>query len=202
VPGGRDGGGASGIAAADHQHIEIVHRLAGSAARVEGHFRTLTNNLRMDANLSTTVDTLPTSEERNWAMAAHLSALIAVAGLPFGHVVGPLVVYLAKHKESAFVAEHSRSSLNYQITLSLAMILAIVVGIIAFAAVILVAGVGSPRHEAASDVMGAGMVVLFACVFGAIGVVFVLSLVFIIMGTVAASAGKPYTYPFAINFVR
>jgi uncharacterized protein len=156
----------------------------------------------MDANLSTTVDTLPTSEERNWAMAGHLSALIAVAGLPFGHVVGPLVVYLAKHKESAFVAEHSRSSLNYQITLSIAMILAVIIGIIAFAAVVLVAGLNSPPHEAASDAMGVGMVALFGCIFAAVGVLFVVSLVFIIMGTVAASAGKPYTYPFAIKFVR
>ena len=30
------------------------------------------------------------AQERNWAMAAHLSALVAVAGLPFGHIVGPL----------------------------------------------------------------------------------------------------------------
>ena len=83
-------------------------------------------------------------------MASHLSALVAIAGLPFGHVVGPLIVYLVKHKESAFVAEHSRSSLNYQITVSIAAILAVIVGIIIFAVVIAVAGVASPHTDDAT----------------------------------------------------
>jgi uncharacterized Tic20 family protein len=52
------------------------------------------------------------AQERNWAMAAHLSALVAIAGLPFGHVIGPLVVYLIKGHESEFVAAHARASLN------------------------------------------------------------------------------------------
>jgi uncharacterized protein len=156
----------------------------------------------MDAQLSNAVPATLTTEERNWAMAAHLSALVAVAGLPFGHIVGPLVVYLAKHKESAFVAEHSRASLNYQITLSLAMMVAILVGVVVFAGVIIATGAGSPAHEAASDALGGGMMALFFCIFGVVGLLFIASLIFIIMGTVAASSGKPYEYPFSIKFVR
>ena len=63
--------------------------------------------------------------DRNWAMAAHLSALAAIAGLPFGHVVGPLVVFLIKARDSEFVAAHARASLNYQLTLSLGLIVAV-----------------------------------------------------------------------------
>ncbi len=144
-----------------------------------------------------------TTEERNWAMASHLSALVAIAGLPFGHVVGPLIVYLIKHKESAFVAEHSRSSLNYQITVSIAAVLAIIVGIIVFAAVIAVAGIASPHtSDAASTAAGVGILALWIIIFGVVASLFIVSLVFIIMGTMAAGAGKPYTYPFAIKFVR
>ena len=67
------------------------------------------------------------SEERNWGMAAHLSALVAVAGLPFGHVLGPLIVYLIKGHESEFVASHAKASLNYQITMSIVGIVGMLV---------------------------------------------------------------------------
>jgi uncharacterized Tic20 family protein len=30
----------------------------------------------------------------------------------------------------------------------------------------------------------------------------IVSIIFIIMGTMAAGAGRPYTYPFAIKFLR
>ena len=69
------------------------------------------------------------AQERNWAMASHLSALVAIAGLPFGHVLGPLVVYLIKGHESEFVGEHARASLNYQITISIFFIVAVIVAL-------------------------------------------------------------------------
>jgi uncharacterized Tic20 family protein len=144
-----------------------------------------------------------TSEDRNWAMAAHLSALVAIAGLPFGHVVGPLVVYLVKHKESEFVGEHARSSLNYQITISIAAIIAVIIGVVVFAIVIAMVGMGSPsRGSGYSDAAGASIVALWIGIFLVVGAFFIVSIVFIIMGTMAAGAGKPYTYPFAIKFVR
>ena len=156
----------------------------------------------MDAQLSTAAESAVTTEERNWAMAAHLSALVAVVGLPFGHIVGPLIVYLVKHKESAFVAGHARSSLNYQITVSLALILAVVLGIVVFGAVIVFAGLTAPAHEQISDSMAGSVVVLWVGLFMAVASFFIVSLIFIIMGTIAAGAGKPYTYPFAIKFVH
>ena len=144
-----------------------------------------------------------TTEERNWAMAAHLSALVAVVGLPFGHVVGPLVVYLVKHEESEFVGEHARSSLNYQITVSIAAIVAVVVGIVLFAIAIAMLGLGSSQHGSGmSDAAGVGIIALWVGIILVVAALLIVSLVFIIMGTMAAGAGKPYTYPFAIKFVR
>jgi hypothetical protein len=139
------------------------------------------------------------SQERNWAMAAHLSALVAVAGLPFGHVLGPLIVYLIKGHESEFVGEHARASLNYQITISILALVAILVAV----ALSLGFMINSP-----SDSSGAGTTyaVSFAVLWIAIAIAAVLllllSLIFIIMGTVAANEGRPYTYPFAIRFLR
>jgi uncharacterized Tic20 family protein len=138
------------------------------------------------------------SQERNWAMAAHLSALIAIAGLPFGHVVGPLVVYLIKAHESEFVAEHARASLNYQITVSIVGVVAVI------AAVATMLGfIASGSAQQMSDTgTGLSFVVFWIAVAIAVLLVLLLSLIFIIAGTVAASQGRPYTYPFAIRFLR
>jgi len=144
-----------------------------------------------------------TSEERNWGMAAHLSALVAIAGLPFGHVVGPLIVLLARGKESAFVAGHARASLNYQITLTLFAMVAVVVGVFVFGAAVVAAGLSAPHHnDTASGVVGIGVVALWSGLLLLVGALGVASLIFMIMGTIAANAGKPFTYPFAITFVR
>lgn len=140
------------------------------------------------------------AQERNWAMASHLSALVAIAGMPFGHVLGPLVVYLIKGHESEFVGEHARASLNYQITVSIFFIVAVIVALgIMFGILIPMSALPS---DSTSTTAGVSLVV-FWLAFG-LGVLFVLlaSLIFIVMGTVAASEGRPYTYPLAIRFLR
>jgi uncharacterized protein len=137
----------------------------------------------------------PAAQERNWAMAAHLSALLAVAGMPFGHVLGPLVVYLIKGHESEFVGEHARASLNYQITVSLL----IIVGAIVAAAITFPLAVYSNSDSSAAFRPFATLWVAFVLF---ILVILFLSIVFIIMGTIAAAEGRPYTYPLAIRFLR
>lgn len=58
------------------------------------------------------------AEERNWAMAAHLSAFSGVI-IPFGSILAPLVVWLVKKDSMPFVAEHAREALNFNITVGL-----------------------------------------------------------------------------------
>ena len=92
-------------------------------------------------------------ESRGWAAAAHLVPLI---GLSF---VAPLVIWLIKRDEDAFVEYHSREALNFQITLIIyfiasvllmlvliGFILIFVVGIFAFV-VMIVAGVKAAGGE-------------------------------------------------------
>lgn len=56
----------------------------------------------------------PSKESRNWALFAHLSAFVAAwVALAF---LGPLVVWLVKRHEDAFVEEHAREALNFNIT--------------------------------------------------------------------------------------
>lgn len=68
-------------------------------------------------------------EERNWAMACHLSALTAVfTGI--GAIVGPLVVWLLKKDEMPFVDEQGKEALNFQITMMIASLIAFVLMIV------------------------------------------------------------------------
>lgn len=134
-------------------------------------------------------------------MAAHLSALVAIAGLPFGHVLGPLVVYLIKGHESEFVASHAKASLNYQITMSVFGIVAVLL----FVAVAL-GFIATMPSSMSSGEMPPSYAIAFAVFWAAVAIVvlgiLLLSLIFIIAATLAASDGRRYTYPFAIRFLR
>ena len=71
----------------------------------------------------------PGSEERQWAMIAHLSALIGFV-IPFGTIIGPLVVWQMKKNDMPFVAEQGVEALNFQITVALAFLAAALLSVI------------------------------------------------------------------------
>lgn len=62
-------------------------------------------------------------EEQNWAMYCHLAALAGFI-VPFGNVVGPLVVWSMKKDTMPLVAQHGKESINFQITVLIALIVA------------------------------------------------------------------------------
>lgn len=65
-----------------------------------------------------------TSEEMTMGMLCHLMALTGLI-VPFGNIVGPLVMWLIKKDESAFVDDQGRESLNFEITVTIAEIICI-----------------------------------------------------------------------------
>ncbi len=71
----------------------------------------------------------PSAEERQWAMFAHLSALIGFV-IPFGTIIGPLVVWQIKKNEMPFVAQQGVEALNFQITVALAFLGAVILSFI------------------------------------------------------------------------
>jgi uncharacterized protein len=180
---------ATRVTSADDYYVEIGHAPRFVASR-RRPFPCLPKYTAMQVQVA--------AVERNWAVAAHLSALAVMAGLPFGHVVGPLIVYLVKGHDSEFVGRHARASLNYQITITIAGI----VGTIAAAAIFFWLIVNAPpEHSARANVYGIGVVEFFFAVGIAVLLVFLMSIIFIIRGALAASEGRPYTYPFAIRFL-
>lgn len=64
------------------------------------------------------------SDERTWAMLAHLLPLVATS-IPFGNILAPLIIWLVKRDAMPFVADQARESLNFQITLTIAALICI-----------------------------------------------------------------------------
>ena len=62
-----------------------------------------------------------TNQERQWALFAHLSALAGFL-IPFGNVIGPLIVWQIKKAEMPFVDEQGKEALNFQITVTIAVL--------------------------------------------------------------------------------
>ena len=81
-------------------------------------------------------------DERMWGMFCHLSALSGFI-IPFGNLIGPLIIYSMKKEEYAFVADQGKESLNFQISVMIYLIAGglisiFFVGFILFGALILV----------------------------------------------------------------
>lgn len=79
------------------------------------------------------------SEERNYAMLCHLSALAGFV-IPFGNIIGPLIVWLLKRNEYAEVDRQGKDALNFQISMTIyaivsAMLIIILIGILLVIAV-------------------------------------------------------------------
>jgi uncharacterized protein len=115
--------------------------------------------------------TAPTENERTWGMLAHLSALSGVVLWLLGCILGPLAVWIARRDQSAFVAEHAREALNFNITIVLAALVCMLL-----------------------------MLVFVGFILGT--ALFVVWLVFTLIGAIKASEGEHYRYPFSLRLVK
>ncbi|TAM21451.1 MAG: DUF4870 domain-containing protein [Rhodanobacter sp.] len=117
----------------------------------------------------------PSREERQWALFAHLSALLA--GLLTGHwlgvgcFIGPLIIWLVKRESMPFVDDQAKEALNFNITVAIA---ALVCWLLMFVLI--------------------GFVLL--------PILGVLWLVCVILAAIKANEGERYRYPFALRFIK
>jgi uncharacterized protein len=118
---------------------------------------------------------LTPSEERTWALAAHLGVFLA-AWFAMGFLC-PLVIWLLYRDRSEFVRRHSLESLNFQISL-------LIYGAVAVLIALVTLGIGLA-------------VVIPVVVVGAVAAV-----VLIVLATIAASQGRIYRYPLTIRLLH
>ena len=131
---------------------------------------------------TTTAVGAPSAEERQWAMFAHLSALLGGLltsgwGGSFGFFIGPLVIWLMKKDTMPFVNDQGKEALNFAITVSIICVALLMLTILSL-------GIGA---------------LLTIPLLLAVGIA---SLVLIIMAAIKANEGVAYRYPFAIRLVK
>jgi uncharacterized protein len=61
--------------------------------------------------------------QNTWAMLCHLSALAGII-IPFGNILGPLVIWLIKKDEYPLVADQGKEAFNFQVSMTIYFIAA------------------------------------------------------------------------------
>lgn len=124
---------------------------------------------------------MPSPEERQWAMFAHLSALAGglltspIGG--WGFFLGPLVIWLMKKETMPFVADQAKESLNFNITVSAIFLILLILTIVTL-------GIGALLTVPVMLVVGIGALVL------------------IVMAAIKANEGVAYRYPLTIRLIK
>lgn len=59
------------------------------------------------------------NQTNTWAMLCHLASLAGFIGIPFGNILGPLILWLIKKDEAPFIDDQGKESLNFQITMTI-----------------------------------------------------------------------------------
>jgi len=68
-------------------------------------------------------------KDHTWEMLCHLSALSGLIGVPFGNILGPLIVWQVKKNEVPALEQHGKEALNFHISL---LIYGAVAGVLVF----------------------------------------------------------------------
>ena len=71
----------------------------------------------------------PSAESRQWGLFAHLSALAGVI-IPFGNILGPLIIWQIKKAEMPFVDDQGKEALNFNITAALAFLVSFILSFV------------------------------------------------------------------------
>ena len=64
----------------------------------------------------------PSKDERTWAMLSHFSALCMFI-FPFGNILAPLIIWLIKKEEMSFVEDQANEVLNFQISMTIYLLI-------------------------------------------------------------------------------
>ncbi|TVP89191.1 MAG: DUF4870 domain-containing protein [Pseudomonadaceae bacterium] len=71
----------------------------------------------------------PDAEARKWALIAHLSGLIGFL-IPFGSLIGPLLVWQLKKDADPFIDDQGKEALNFQITVAIAGLICVLLMVV------------------------------------------------------------------------
>jgi uncharacterized Tic20 family protein len=125
---------------------------------------------------------VPSAEERQWAMFAHLSAIagaLLTGGWAFsvGCFIGPLIIWVVKKETMPFVDDQAKEALNFNITVAIALAILLLL-------TVLTLGLGALLSIPLYVIVGIAWLVLT------------------IIAAIKANEGVAYRYPFALRLVK
>ncbi len=113
-----------------------------------------------------------TPNDKTMGMLCHLLALSGYIGIPLGSIVGPLIIWLTQKEKSAFADHHGKESLNFQISVILAILCCV------------------------------PLILLFGLGFLLMLVVGIYAFVMTIVAALKANEGIRYTYPYTLRLIK
>jgi len=129
-----------------------------------------------DQNTATdTSSEKPPKEVCTMAMLTHLLAFCGVIGIPFGNVLGPLILWLVKKNDHPFIDDQGKESLNFQITVMIGVVSLVVLSLIPL---------------------------VFCLTLPLILAIGVTAIVFVIIAAIKANEGEKYRYPFTLRLIK
>ena len=125
---------------------------------------------------------IPPQDERQWAMFAHLSALlggIVTSGWAgsIGCFIGPLVIWLVKKDTLPFVDDQGKEALNFNITVGIVFLCLFLLSIMT---------------------LGLGLIITVPLMV----IVGIAWLVLTIIAAMKANEGVAYRYPFTLRLIK
>lgn len=145
------------------------------------------------------------NHDRTLATLIHLSVFSQFI-VPFGNFIFPIILWSVKKKD-AFIDQHGRSALNFQISLFLYACFVVTIGFIGF--LVLGINAGNPGAFHISDesfqfneFSEALPFIVWGGILGFIFLaLFILDLFGVITASMKAGNGEYYKYPLSINFL-
>lgn len=132
-------------------------------------------------------DQLTESEDRTWGMLCHLASFGGLLLPSLGNILGPLIVWLIKRDASPFVDIHGKESLNFQISITLYLLLG--GGVVTIISLIL----------ALLPCFGLVGVTLLAVALSGLAI---FAVVYQVIAAIRASEGGFLRYPLTLRFFR
>ncbi len=110
-------------------------------------------------------------------MLCHLSALVGFI-IPFGNILGPLLVWQIKKNEIPSVNVHGKAALNFQITVTIAIFIGMAVAILL------------------------SFIRIGFLLFPLVILIGLAGLILAIIAGLKANNGEEYQYPYSLNLVK
>ena len=148
------------------------------------------------------------TQERNWAIACHLSSLLWIPltmiglAIPFTNILAPALIWYIKKNDSELVDAHGKESLNFQISMTLYGIAAgiflaflVFIGIV----IVLLLGItdGNPFTILFATLTSIGFILGILLLIA----IAIFQLTVVIFAALKVKDGQMYHYPFNLRLI-